>query len=252
MKVINNITEWQNVRNQFDGSSLGFVPTMGNLHPGHASLLEKAREENDFVVLSIFTNPTQFNNPKDFEKYPKTLTEDFQLAKSLKVDYVFAPTVESLYPDNYQYRVTENFLSLDKEGEYRPGHFTGMLTIVLKLLLLIKPHRVYFGEKDYQQLQLVKGLVRAFFLNIDVIQCPTIRDLTGLPLSSRNSLLTTQQWPLAIKFAEIFAKTHLPCEQIQRELEKQSISVDYLLDQNQRRFIAVKIGDIRLIDNREL
>jgi pantoate--beta-alanine ligase len=253
MKIITDIIEWQKLRNDINSNdSIGFVPTLGNLHQGHASLLAKARTENYRVVLSLFTNPTQFNDPADYKKYPKTFEQDLELAKSLNVDYVLSPSASALYPDNYQFRMTETLLSLDKEGEYRPGHFSGVLTIVLKLFLLVKPQRAYFGEKDYQQLQLIKGLVRAFFLNIDIISCPTIRDETGLPLSSRNSLLSESQKLLAAKFAEIFAKTHLACDQIYQELQQYNIPVDYLLDQEQRRFIAVKIDNIRLIDNREL
>lgn len=146
-----------------DGAVVGFVPTMGALHAGHADLIRRARSECDQVVVSIFVNPTQFNDPKDFKAYPLTWDADCALCRDCGVDAILYPRYESLYPDNYEYRVTELKLSRTLEGTSRPGHFDGVLSVVLKLLLMVLPHKAYFGEKDWQQLQLVRGMVEAFF-----------------------------------------------------------------------------------------
>ncbi|HRE33194.1 MAG TPA: pantoate--beta-alanine ligase, partial [Candidatus Berkiella sp.] len=159
-QLIHSLEKWQALRKTFrPHDSVGFVPTMGNLHQGHASLLSLAKAQNQISVLSIFVNPTQFNDPKDLQQYPRTLEEDMKIATSLDIDYVICPSANELYPDEYHYQVHETTISHLLEGISRPGHFTGMLTIVLKLLLLVKATHTYFGEKDYQQLQLVKGMV---------------------------------------------------------------------------------------------
>src|ERR1700722_15609352 len=158
-KIIQTPQEWKTIRSTLNNTSIGFVPTMGNLHAGHESLLMRAKSENTTTVLSLFTNPTQFDDPNDFNCYPKTLDKDIATAKKLDIDWVFIPITEDLYPDNYRYRVMETELSQLFCGKYRPGHFIGVLTIVLKLLLLINPTYAYFGEKDFQQLQLIKGMV---------------------------------------------------------------------------------------------
>ena len=160
MRVHHKMHEWRTVRNgeNFTGCRVGFVPTMGALHEGHHQLLKRARAENDRVVLSIFVNPPQFNDPNDLTKYPRTLEADLALATGL-VDDVIVPEAAEIYPDKYRYRVTENQLSTVLEGAHRPGHFDGVLTVVLKLLNLVQANRAYFGEKDWQQLQLVDGMV---------------------------------------------------------------------------------------------
>lgn len=228
--------------------SVGFVPTMGALHRGHAALLKKAREENGFVVLSIFVNPTQFNNKDDFEKYPATLETDLKLAKESGVDAVFLPTFSELYPDEYRYKVSENSLSLELCGAHRPGHFDGVLSVVMKLLNLACPDRAYFGEKDYQQLSLIKGMVEAFFLPYEIISVPTLREVNGLALSSRNMRLSSDQRataPLIYKTITT-AKTADEARQI---LTKAGFVVDYVEDIGDRRFVAAFLGDVRLIDN---
>ena len=165
--VYRHIGEWRALREStgWTNASVGLVPTMGALHRGHLSLIERARAENERVVLSIFVNPTQFNDPADLVAYPRTLDADLALVGT-QVDAVIAPATEVLYPDGFRYRVTENDLSLRWEGAHRPGHFEGMLAIVLKLLSLARPTRAYFGEKDWQQLQLVRGMVAAFLLPV--------------------------------------------------------------------------------------
>lgn len=253
MTLITSIEEWKNIRHSISNhTTIGFVPTMGNLHRGHASLLQKARTENDIVVLSLFVNPTQFNEANDYKSYPRTLEEDLLIAKEHHVDYVLAPEESSLYPDEYRFRVSETEISQYQEGVFRPGHFTGMLTVVLKWLLLVQATRAYLGEKDYQQLHLVKNMAQAFFLSTDIIACPTIREEDGLPLSSRNRLLSAEERMLASQFAHIFQKTDKSCEAITNALLTAGIRVDYIEDRESRRFAAVKVGKIRLIDNRVL
>lgn len=251
MKIITDIAAMKAVRKATRArQSIGFVATMGNLHAGHASLLQHARNENDLVVLSIFINPTQFNRSDDFDHYPRTLEADIALAKSLKVDYVFTPEKQTLYPDDYCYQLTENDLSKHMEGAHRPGHFDGMLTVVMKLLQIIAPERAYFGKKDYQQYQLIEGMARAFFLDCEIIACETMRETSGLALSSRNARLSTAEKKLAEKFNELL-RSQRPCQQIITELTQLGFSVDYIEQHGQRRFGAVSLGDIRLIDNVE-
>lgn len=253
MLVVNDISQWKQIRGEIAREkSVGFVATMGNLHSGHGSLIERAKSENDVVILSIFVNPTQFNDAEDYARYPRTLADDMALADTYGVDYLFAPEKSALYPDDYRFQISENEISHYQEGAFRPGHFTGMLTIVLKLLLLANPDRAYFGEKDYQQLQLIKNMVSAFLLDIEVISCPIIREANGLPLSSRNRLLNAEEKVLANEFADIFKQTHHSCEEVIQSLQKAGIKVDYIEDRNNRRFAAVKTGRIRLIDNRSL
>ena len=252
MQTIYDIAEWQALREQIDPKhAIALVPTMGNLHAGHASLLDRARKENQIVVLSIFVR-TQFNETQDYKSYPRTLAADLMMAEQLGVDYVFIPDKEAMYPDGFSFKITESTISQYQEGKYRPGHFAGMLTIVLKLLLLVQPQHAYFGEKDYQQLQLIRGLCQAFFLNINIVACPILREDTGLPLSSRNNLLTPAEKELAHHFAKIFQQLQLSCEEVIQELTQAGIVVDYIEDLNQRRFAAVRTGRVRLIDNREI
>ncbi|MGB6976298.1 MAG: pantoate--beta-alanine ligase [Gammaproteobacteria bacterium] len=249
LNIIHSIPQWRELRKNFVAQhTIGFVPTMGNLHQGHLSLLQKSVAENDITVLSIFVNPTQFNNPEDFKKYPQTFSDDCQLAEKLGIHYLLAPSYEELYPDHYSYRISESQLSPLMEGQYRPGHFDGMLTIVMKLLLLVLPNKAYFGEKDYQQLQLIKGLVKNFFIDTEIIACPTIRENSGLPYSSRNNLLSSIQRQQAQQFPEIF-QSNLSCQEIADQLKQRGFSVDYVIEHFQRRFAAVKLDHIRLIDN---
>lgn len=143
--------------------SVGFVPTMGALHFGHETLLRRAKSENDIVVLSIYVNPTQFNDKKDFEKYPVTWEQDLAVAQRAGVDAIFFPEYTEMYPDQYKYKITENDFSRQLCGAHRQGHFDGVLSVVMKLFQIVNPYRAYFGEKDYQQLRLIQGMVQAFF-----------------------------------------------------------------------------------------
>lgn len=247
-RVIRNLVEWKELRAEWGTRSIGFVPTMGALHEGHASLLRKARSENEFVVLSVYVNPTQFNDPKDLEGYPATLDHDVAIAAREGVDVVLTPTYAQIYPDGYRYRVTENALATTLEGSHRPGHFDGVLTVVMKLLNLVGASRAYFGEKDHQQLSLVKGMAEAFFLSTEIISCPTLREEDGLAMSSRNVKLSPDARTLAPRFPA--ALIEAPTSEIARErLKKEGFEVDYVEDIQGRRYGAVRIGGVRLIDN---
>jgi pantoate--beta-alanine ligase len=247
MNIVTNINDWQQIRKHLAGKSIGFVPTMGNLHAGHLSLCERSHRENDITVVSIFVNPTQFNQTNDFNLYPRTLDQDKKLLEG-KVDYLFFPDANTMYADNYQVQVMEIDIANLLEGEYRPGHFTGMLTVVLKLLNLIQANKAYFGEKDFQQLLLIKKMVSALFLPVEIISCETVRAEDGLALSSRNSRLNAEQRKKARYFPELL-QSYLDTDQITKQLQELGFKVDYIKDQWQRRLGAVWIDDVRLIDN---
>ncbi|HEV2613192.1 MAG TPA: pantoate--beta-alanine ligase [Gammaproteobacteria bacterium] len=252
MQIVKSPQEFQQLRKNLQGS-IGFVPTMGNLHDGHASLLAKSKSENTITAISIFVNPTQFNNPDDFKHYPRTVEQDLTLAEQLGVDIVFLPTKENMYADDYAYRVfaTDSWLTSELESKSRPGHFEGVLTVVMKLFLIIRPTRAYFGEKDYQQYQLIKKMAEAFFLDTTVVGCPPIRNENGLPLSSRNSRFTPEQFKHVQLFPKIFHADLSP-EEITAQLIKLGFEVDYIEDYESRRFGAVKFAGVRLIDNVEI
>ncbi|MBL4647371.1 MAG: pantoate--beta-alanine ligase [Gammaproteobacteria bacterium] len=252
MNIITSLSQWRKQRQKFKSSTtIGFVPTMGSLHQGHKSLLKYSLQENDITVLSIFVNPTQFDNAQDYDNYPNHQEDDLQLAKNLGVDIVLLPNHSELYADNYTFKMTSShWWTTLMEGTSRPGHFDGMLTIVLKLLLLVKPQKVYFGEKDYQQYQLVNELAKAYFLDCDIIACETIREKNGLPLSSRNARLSTDEKELAQCFANIlFDHKKHPVSRIKQKLQQHAMQVDYVEKHHNRLFAAVKIGKTRLIDN---
>lgn len=249
MEVIHDLSVWRSRRSgpEFAGRKVGFVPTMGALHPGHVSLLERARRENDVVVLSIFVNPTQFNDPQDLAKYPRTLEADVALVAGL-VDWVLVPAANAMYPDAYRYRVTETALSLEYEGAHRPGHFDGVLTVVLKLLNLVAPHRAYFGEKDWQQLELVRSMAADFFLAVEIVACPTIRDADGLALSSRNRRLSPAARAQAAVFPRILREAPDASVAATR-LVQAGFIVDYVADREGSRLAAIRIEGVRLIDH---
>lgn len=248
MNIVSNIKEWQETRRQLNTKTIGFVPTMGHLHEGHLSLCRRAKEQNEVVIVSIFVNPTQFNNPEDLEKYPRTLEQDIALLKKEGVDYLLTPSSEDIYCDHFVYQVSENDISKVLEGEFRPGHFTGVLTIVMKLFNLVQPTRAYFGEKDYQQLQLIKNMVEAFFMPLEVIACETVRAQNHLALSSRNSRLNSEE----LNIAALIPQALQSCASItdcQKMLESSGFKVDYVAEKWGRRLAAVWLNSIRLIDN---
>ena len=248
-QLYTSLAAWREARNgpHWTGRSIGFVPTMGALHAGHASLLARARAENERVVMSVFVNPTQFNDPADLAKYPRTLDADVELARPY-ADAVIAPLAEEMYPDRYRYRVTENELTRVREGAHRPGHFDGVLTVVLKLFNLVQPTRAYFGEKDWQQLQLVRGMVEALLLPVEIIPCPTVREPDGLAMSSRNRRLSPAGRLKAVEFSRALREATDPAAAADR-LRAAGFEVDYVDDADGVRLGAVHLEGVRLIDN---
>ncbi|MGA0001863.1 MAG: pantoate--beta-alanine ligase [Steroidobacteraceae bacterium] len=254
MKLCDTLAGWQAFRAPL-GGRVGFVPTMGCLHAGHASLVARSLQECDHTILSIFVNPAQFNDPKDLERYPRTLDADLALARELGVDAVLLPVPAMLYPDGYAYRVQEMEFSTSLCGASRPGHFTGVLTVVMKLLNLVQPTRAYFGEKDHQQLELIRGMAAAFFMNVEIVGCATVRDADGLALSSRNRLLDAKARQTALGLVGALREARSDEEAIQR-LTHSGLAVDYVETRGGRRYAAVRVetpsGIVRLIDNLEL
>ena len=199
MKVFNKIVNLQNelfsVRKE--GKKIGLVPTMGALHEGHASLVERSVKENDVTVVSVFLNPTQFNDKGDLDRYPRTLDADCKLLESVGADYVFAPSVEEMYPipDNRQFEFPP--VSTVMEGARRPGHFNGVCQVVSRLFYIVRPTNAYFGEKDWQQIAVVKQLVKHIGMDINIVECDIIRDADGVAKSSRNTLLAPDERAIA-------------------------------------------------------
>lgn len=216
MQVFHKIVELQNTL--FDdrkkGRSVGLVPTMGALHDGHASLVKKSVKENDITVVSVFVNPTQFNDPKDLSSYPRDLEADCKLLESVGADYVFAPSVGEMYPTPDTRHFEFLPISTVMEGAHRPGHFNGVCQVVSRLFYIVRPDRAYFGEKDWQQIAVVKAMVRSLGLKVDIVECPIIRDTDGLARSSRNTLLSADEREIApnifkaLKESVEFAKEH--------------------------------------------
>lgn len=248
MKTLTTIKDWCEVRNSLENKCLGFVPTMGNLHEGHLALCERSLKENDFTVVSIFVNPKQFNEVDDFNHYPRTLKEDTEKLAAMGVDYLFFPSVVEMYADGFAVQVSEHEMANQLEGEHRPGHFTGMLTVVMKLLNLMRPSKAYFGEKDYQQLLLIQKMVAALFLPVTIVACETKRAEDGLALSSRNSRLSEPARALAAQFPALL-KSSLSNEAVTQALNALGFEVDYIAEQWGRRLGAVWLDKVRLIDN---
>ncbi len=247
MQRLADISTLQSYRAGLTGS-VGFVPTMGALHAGHLSLIRKANEHNDHVIVSIFVNPTQFDQASDLSNYPKTLEQDLEQLASAGVMAVFMPDFHSVYPDDYAYQMTEKKLSDQFCGAHRPGHFDGVLSVVMKLLNLVKPHKAYFGEKDYQQLMLIQGMVKAFFMDVEIVSCPIIREADGLAMSSRNLRLTPIQRKIAPQLHAILVADTTIKEKEQR-LADLGFELDYLSIYNNRLLAAASLGEVRLIDN---
>lgn len=257
-----------------EGKSLGLVPTMGALHEGHVSLVKKSISQNDITVVSIFVNPTQFNNPTDLEKYPRTLDKDMDLLKQVGTDFVFAPSVKEVYPepDTRQF----DFGQLDKvmEGKFRPGHFNGVAQVVSRLFDLVKPDRAYFGEKDFQQLAIIRDMVKQYNLPVQIVPMPIVRENSGLAKSSRNQRLsdTEKQQAVAISRALFKSRTDMDKYSVKETLKNvvdeinnvAGLSVEYfeivdgntlqsIGDWSDTRYavgcITVFCGEVRLIDN---
>jgi len=258
MQVHRTVEEWRTARaGVAPDATVGFVPTMGALHAGHRSLLERARAECDVVVLSIFVNPTQFDDAGDLAAYPATLDDDLAVAERAGCDHVMLPTAAQMYPDGYRYRVSEQPFSAELCGAHRPGHFDGVLTVVLKLLVLAAADRAYFGEKDLQQLLLVRDMAAAFFLPTEIVACPTVRETDGLAMSSRNRRLSSHGRATATGLPRILSSAPSAAT-AKRRLGDAGFEVDYVEDRDvsaqlpgggTRRLAAVTLDGVRLIDN---
>lgn len=198
--------------------SVGLVPTMGALHSGHASLVKRSVEENDVTVVSVFVNPTQFNDKNDLKNYPRTIDADCHLLETLGTDFVFAPTVEEIYPEPDNRHFSYPPIDSVMEGVRRPGHFNGVCQIVSKLFYIVKPDRAYFGEKDYQQIAVVRAMVEDLKIPVQICSCPIVREESGLALSSRNSLLSESERRTAVCISQAlktsleFARNHSVAE----------------------------------------
>lgn len=252
--------------------SLGFVPTMGALHQGHVSLIEKSCQENDFTLVSIFVNPKQFNNSEDLQKYPRDLKSDIQLLNGLKNCVVFAPTEADLYPEN------DGFIPMELgdigrvlEGAFRPGHFEGVVHVVHNLFRLVSADRAYFGQKDFQQLAIIRLLTNHFGFQTEIIACPTVREPNGLAMSSRNMRLSEQERKDALIIIHVLRKIASLKNQVsvkealvqaQAFFSSGKLSLEYLAivdpetlqelnewKENQICCIAAHCGSVRLIDN---
>lgn len=276
MKIFESITGIKQYLKQQreNGASIGFVPTMGALHKGHISLIRKAREENDVVVCSTFVNPIQFNNKEDLAKYPRTVEEDVKMLMVNQCDVLFMPETSEMYPEPDNTIFDLGHLDKILEGKFRPGHFNGVAVVVKKLFEIVEPARSYFGEKDYQQLAIIKLLVKKISFPVDIISCPTVREPDGLAMSSRNLRLNDHERAVAPQIYRILqlvkekAKGGRPSDMkslAESEFSKFSefdleyfeivnpetlLAVDNpLKGERCRALVAVYLGNIRLIDN---
>lgn len=276
MIVLNTVSDLQKVTYPLkkSGKSIGFVPTMGALHEGHISLVEKSIDQNDITIVSIFVNPTQFNNQEDLVKYPRTLEKDVKMLDKVGVDIVFAPGVEDIYPEP-DTRVFD-FGLLDKvmEGKHRPGHFNGVAQVVSRLFDIVQPDRAYFGEKDFQQLAIIRKLVQDYNYPVHIVPMPIVRETSGLAKSSRNQRLSDSEREIAVTISQALIKSrdNINLNSVQETIknvvdEINSISplcVEYfeIVDGNTLQSIkdwtdadyvvgciTVYCGDVRLIDN---
>lgn len=255
--------------------SIGFVPTMGALHEGHIALVKRSVAQNDFNIVSIFVNPTQFNNANDLAKYPRNLDADAELLEKAGCDLIFAPETEDIYTESERNEQFEfDFGGLDQvmEGKFRPGHFNGVVQIVSKLFQLVRPNRSYFGEKDFQQLAIIHLMTEKMGFQIEIIDCPIVRETSGLAMSSRNERLSTDQRVLAAQISKVLfaSKQHyremLPSELsawvIEEMNKSEGLKTEYFEIANAKTLqpvtdwskpavgcIAVFCGDVRLIDN---
>ena len=276
MKVIHTIKDLQAELSvlKAQGKKVGLVPTMGALHAGHASLVKRSVNENEVTVVSVFVNPTQFNDKNDLVKYPRTLDADCKLLEACGATYAFAPSVEEMYPEPDTRQFSYAPLDTVMEGAFRPGHFNGVCQIVSKLFEAVKPHRAYFGEKDFQQLAIIREMVRQMQFDLEIVGCPIVREEDGLALSSRNARLSAEERENALKISQTlfksrtFAATHTVGETLKfvedaiaavpgLRLEYFEIVDGNTLPKvdnwNQTSYvvgcITVFCGDVRLIDN---
>lgn len=272
MLVINTVEELKRTAEQArnNGASVGMVPTMGALHEGHLSLIKKAKAENDVVFVSIFVNPVQFNNQDDLVKYPRTLESDVAFISDY-ADYVFAPSVEEVFPTPPTEQYHFGSVEMVMEGASRPGHFNGVGVIVRRLLDWVQPHKAYFGEKDYQQIAVIRELVRQCNIQSEIIACPIVREANGLAMSSRNRRLSEHEFETAAHIHRILeaSKMQPDVPQIKAFVETEISKIpEFKLDYFEiaddatlqtvyalkdaagvMGFITVYVGEVRLIDN---
>jgi len=277
MKILQKIEEVKREirRIKQKGKKIGFVPTMGYLHQGHLSLIKKAGEECDYIVVSIFVNPTQFGPKEDYRRYPRDLKRDFSILKKENVNLVFVPEVKEMYPEGFKTWVIVEDFSEKLEGKFRPGHFRGVCTVVLKLFNIVEPDRAYFGWKDAQQLIIIKKMVKDLNISVDIIGCPTVREKDGLAASSRNTYLSLEERKKAlslykslqkikemvefesIKDTDILLREGREIIERTKGVELQYLEAVDLKSLNPVKKIkrgvmvagAIKIGKVRLIDN---
>ena len=274
MKTFYTVNELKQELSKVARADVGFVPTMGALHAGHRSLVEKALRECKVVVVSVFVNPTQFNDKNDLRNYPRTPEEDAAMLEAAGADYVLMPSVEEIYPEPDTRQFDFGLIDKVMEGATRPGHFNGVAQVVSRLFDIVSPAKAYFGEKDFQQIAVIKAMVRQLGLTVEIVECPIIRDEDGLALSSRNTLLTPEHRAAAPHIYEVIkqcaekAQELSPAELtawVTAEVENNPLlkviyfqAVDALSMQQVQSWeeservqgcIAVQAGDIRLIDN---
>lgn len=245
MKILKTVSK---VRTSVS-KEIGFVATMGALHEGHGALIQKSKADNAQTCVSIFVNPTQFNNSKDFETYPNRIEADLSYCEQQGVDYVFMPDVSEIYGAGKTISFSESVVSKDFEGTHRPGHFDGVLQVVMKLLNIVSPKRAYFGKKDYQQLKLIQNMAVEYFMSTEIVGVPILRDEFGLALSSRNYNLSEQGLVKAREVANIFLKTHSKDEFLQKATD---VDLEYYGSDWGRVLIAHYIEGVRLIDNKSM
>jgi len=270
LKVIHSIKELQTIRKNLEGT-VGFVPTMGALHDGHLSLIKQSVLDNHITIVSIFVNPTQFLPGEDLDKYPKKMQADTKICELANVDYLFAPDISSMYSKDEVLIKAPSLKAYTLEGEKRPGHFDGVLQIVLKLFNLVRATNVYFGKKDAQQLTLIKQMAKNLFLSLNIVECEIIREVDGLAMSSRNIYLSAQERTQALNIskslkdaAKMIGKKEFDCSKIIEVMKStmKGMNIEYINIVN-RDFqqisnielgntiilVAVKVGTPRLIDN---
>ena len=251
MKVVRTITETREELAPLRSGTIGLVPTMGALHGGHLSLLRAARAETKTVVMSLFVNPAQFGDETDLAHYPRDDERDFVVAEKAGVDIVFAPSSEEMYPAGFQTWVEVTELGSILEGRFRPGHFRGVATVVLKLFSIVRPDRAYFGQKDAQQVEVIRRLIRDLALEIELRVLPTVRDADGLALSSRNSLLSPEERERALAFHRALATKDAKAARAALAASN-GLAVDYVEVAAFDPAVlagAVRVGSTRLIDN---
>jgi pantoate--beta-alanine ligase len=252
MNVTRTVAEAREALGPRREGSIGLVPTMGSLHDGHLSLLRATREECDTVVMSLFVNPAQFAQTADLDRYPRDEARDLELAREAGVDVVFAPAVEEMYPPGFQTWVDVTELGSILEGEHRPGHFRGVATVVLKLFTIVRPDRAYFGQKDAQQVEVLRRMIRDLALEVELRVVPTVRDADGLALSSRNALLSPDEREHALALPRALATRDLAAARELLASTNGDLVVDYveLADFDPPVLAgAIRVGPTRLIDN---